>query len=262
MLNINNLTVQSDQSKKLLNQVSLALPQGDIIGLTGASGSGKTTLIRQILGLSNYDCRKTQGTITIDGMDTENLSSREMRRLCGTVVGYIPQSPMTVFDPRLTIGLQMSETFRFKRRLKKKESMELAKHVLEQVNLMDATRVIHSYPSQLSGGMLQRVAFAILIGLKVRYILADEPTSALDEENSKLLISLFRTSKAGILFVSHDAFALRTLCAKLYIMQQGEIVEKGNTEQLLENPKQEWTKQFIKASKKQNRGEWSWTEFQ
>ena len=119
---------------------------------------------------------------------------------------------------------------------------------LKKVHLTDSERVYRAYPGQLSGGMLQRVTMAILLGLSPRYIFADEPTSALDEENKSYLIQeLVRMKQqSAILFVSHDDAAIRTLCDELLVMQSGTIAERGTTGSLFASPREEWTKEFVR----------------
>ena len=116
------------------------------------------------------------------------------------------------------------------------------------------------YPSQLSGGMLQRATMAILIGLSPRYIFADEPTSALDEENKEYLIQVLMRMKqqAAILFVSHDDAAIRTLCDDLLVMQSGIIVEYGTTADLFAAPHKEWTKESVRLAMVEEGGGWTW----
>ena len=132
--------------------------------------------------------------------------------------------------------------------------------VLQKDNLLDTDRVYHSYPGQLSGGMLHRATMAILIGLSPRYIFADEPTSALDEENKAYLIQVLMRMKqqAAILFVSHDDAAIRTLCDDLLVMQSGTIVEYGATVDLFAAPHKEWTTEFVRLAMAEEGGGWTW----
>lgn len=122
--------------------------------------------------------------------------------------------------------------------------------------------MLDSYPAQLSGGMLQRAAAALLLALHPRYILADEPTSALDAENRTLLLELLEQQResAGILFISHDVAALRALCGTVYVMEHGMLTEQGTMQELLEHPKQAWTKEYAAANRPVNREGWIWTD--
>lgn len=117
------------------------------------------------------------------------------------------------------------------------------------------------YPTQLSGGMLQRVTMAILWAMRPKYILADEPTSALDEANRDLLLQLLRDypEPCSILFLSHDTAALTMLCEEIMVLERGRIIERAAADELFQRPKANWTKQFAAASKVREGGDWEWT---
>ena len=158
------------------------------------------------------------------------------------------------------MGPQMTETFRIRLKVPHDEACMLAEEKLRAVNLIDTTRILGSYPAQLSGGMLQRVSVAILLGLKPKYILADEPTSAIDENNRGILIDLLQqqSKEAGILLVSHDVYVLQILCETVLVMENGSISEKGTMDKLLSSPKNIWTRQFAAAHRKLDRSGWAW----
>lgn len=263
MLEIAELSVTGKSSRLLLDQVSVAVKAGTVVGLTGHSGSGKTTLLRSILGMLNTGCHICNGNILLDGTDLRHISRKAHREMCGKKIGFIPQMPMTAFDSRLKIGTQILETFKRRLHLGKADAISLAKRELEAVNLKDTERVLGAYPSELSGGMLQRVAAAILLGMSPDYILADEPTAALDEENRNLLLDVMREKMQdkGILFVSHDVDALNRLCSNVYVLGGGRVIEHGSMEQLLVKPQSDWMKQFSMLSGKESRGEWSWEKY-
>ena len=260
MLEIKNLTVKVKNNAPILRGVSLSIDEGTCIGLTGASGSGKTTLLKALMGVSDVDVSINSGQILLDGEDLLKKPEKVRRDLCGTTLGFIPQNPMTAFNLHVPVGTQMTETFRKRLRLDKNAARKLSMDVLQKVNLLDTDRVYRSYPSQLSGGMLQRATMAILIGLSPRYIFADEPTSALDEENKEYLIQVLMRMKqqAAILFVSHDDAAIRTLCDDLLVMQSGIIVEYGTTADLFAAPHKEWTKEFVRLAMVEEGGGWTW----
>ena len=112
MLEVKHLTVRSKEGRPLVRDVSFTLTPGEPLGLTGASGSGKTTIIKAVMGILPYGCVIEAGEILLDGLSLEKLPARERRKYCGTVLGFIPQSPMTAFDPHMRIGAQMVQTFR------------------------------------------------------------------------------------------------------------------------------------------------------
>ena len=260
MLKIEQLDVKERSGRYLLKDISMEIPAGQIIGLTGHSGSGKTTLLRSIFGMLHTSCHIDAGKMLLDDVDLSHLSRKSHRELCGKKLGFIPQNPMTAFDSRLKIGFQIRETFTNRLQMSSNEAMALAREKLAAVNLKDTERVLGAYPSELSGGMLQRVAAAILLGMSPDYILADEPTAALDEENRDLLLQIMQKQMEGkgILFVSHDVAALKTLCQNVYVLGNGKMIEHGTMKMLLENPQTDWMKQFSMLSHKESRGEWKW----
>lgn len=250
MLKIEQLDVKERSGRYLLKDISMEIPAGHVIGLTGKSGSGKTTLLRSILGMLHTSCHIDAGKILLDDIDLSHLSRKSHRELCGKKLGFIPQNPMTAFDSRLKIGYQMRETFVNRLHLNTSEATDLAKEKLVSVNLKDTDRILGAYPSELSGGMLQRVAAAILLGMSPDYVLADEPTAALDEENRDLLLLIMQEQMKdkGILFVSHDVAALKNLCQNVYVLGAGKIIEHGTMDKLLSSPQTDWMKQFSALS--------------
>lgn len=261
MLEIKNLTVRTNEGTEILHNISFAVPEHAAIGLTGASGSGKSTLIKSVMGILGSTCHVSAGEIWLDGENILKWNRKKHRELCGTVLGFMPQNPMTAFFLHNKIGAQMCETYRCRLHLSKQEALELARKTLRDANLPDTERILDSYPNQISGGMLQRVSFAILIGLKPNYILADEPTSALDEENRIHLVSLLKNCEnIGILFISHDTEALKMLCSETMVMEKGVITERNETQKLFEFPQREWTKLFARASMPRKGEDWLWTE--
>ena len=260
MIEVKNLSVHTAKGNILLDHVDFILKPGICTGLTGASGSGKTTLLKALMGVSDGDVSVHSGQILLDREDLLKKPERARRDLCGTTLGFIPQNPMTAFNLHVPVGTQMSETFRKRLHIEKNAARKLGLETLQKINLMDTERVYRSYPGQLSGGMLQRVTMAILIGLSPRYIFADEPTSALDEDNKAYLIHELTRMKqqASILLVSHDDVAIRTLCDELLVMQGGTIAERGATTDLFTSPHGEWTKEFVRLATSEERGGWTW----
>jgi len=260
MLEIKDLTVVIKNGAPILNDISLSIEMGTCIGLTGASGSGKTTLIKAIMGMHSSNLEIQKGKILLDKDNLLNCSGKERRMLCGKVIGFIPQNPMTAFFPHAKIGQQMVETLQMHTRLGKKQTEALAADILCQVNLTDTKRVMNAYPGELSGGMLQRITMALILGTNPRYVLADEPTSALDEVNRDLLLELLKIyqKNAGILFISHDTEAMKVLCSITHVMEHGRIIETQNTEELFLHPEQPWTKRFVNAACHREEVDWKW----
>lgn len=260
MLDVKGLTVVARSGRKLLNNISFSLQQGEIIGLTGESGCGKTTLIKSIMGLLRTEQLSMSGDILLEGESIAALSPKEHAALRGSVFALIPQSPMTAFDPSWKIGAQMTETLRIVLNLNKKDAMDCARESLTSVNLMDTKRILESYPSQLSGGMLQRIAVALVFALSPRYILADEPTSALDEENCNTIIELLCgcSENAGVLLISHDACALKRATSRMFVMHDGRIVDSGDTQAVFEHSDNTHTVEFVRGAQRIKGDNWQW----
>ena len=261
MLKVRNLTVQVRHGTPILRDVSLSIDVGACIGLTGASGSGKTTLIKAIMGMHGDNLEIPKGEILLDEDNLLNRSGKERRRLCGKVIGFIPQNPMTAFFPHMKIGRQMTETLKIHTGFSKKQAEALSADVLRQVNLTDTRRVMNAYPGELSGGMLQRIAMALILCTTPEYVLADEPTSALDEANRDLLLELLKAyqKNAAILFISHDTEAMKLLCSVTHVMEHGRIIETKATGELFLHPEQSWTKRFAEAAARREEVDWKWT---
>lgn len=263
MIVVKGLTVHTARGGVLLDHVDFTLKSGICTGLTGASGSGKTTLLKALMGVSDQGAHVSSGQILLDGNDLLKKTEKMRRDLCGTTLGFIPQNPMTAFNPHVPVGKQMTETFQKRLHIEKNAACKLGLEALHRVNLKDTERVCKAYPNQLSGGMLQRATMAILIGLAPQYIFADEPTSALDEDNKTYLIRELAQMKrqAAILFVSHDDSAIQMLCDELLVMQSGAIVEQGATSSVFDDPQQEWTKEFVRLAGTQEGGGRSWSKY-
>lgn len=241
MFEIDSLKAKTNKGQILLEQVSIKLNKGEIIGITGQSGAGKTTLIKSILKMNPKNIN-IKGSAYLD--ECSLFETKE--NYCGIKIGFVPQLPMTAFDNRLKIGNQLIETYKYKLGLSKKQSKELAIKTLKLVNLVDTKRIMNSKPNELSGGMLQRVAFSYLLGLKPKYVLADEPTAALDESNRDLIIKLLKriSKNSGIILVSHDTKALEELSNKIVVLNKGKSEYYSCFENLIKTPIGKWSKEF------------------
>ena len=251
LLEVKNLQIKlKHNEKKIIKNSNFFMKKNTCLGILGESGSGKSITCKSLLNIlnKNFDI---SGEIIFEGNDLLKLSQTEMREIRGKDICMIVQNPMTSFDPLYTMENQMTETFCEHLKISRKEAVSLAMEVLEKMKLKDIPDILKKYPHELSGGMLQRIMIAIAIALKPRLIIADEPTTAIDSLNQKDIIEEFKILKnelnVSLLFVTHDLGVLSVLADNLIIMQNGEIVEKGRTEEIMSNPKHEHTKFLIET---------------
>ena len=265
MLDIQDLHVRfrsAPAGKEAVKGISLHMNAGEILGLVGESGSGKTVTAMALAGLLSNAKVELSGHIFFEGLDLLRASRETVRSMRGKDIAVVFQEPMTSMDPVMRIGPQVEEALLVHTDLGPEERRARALQAMADAELPDPETVYRKYPHELSGGMLQRAAAALLLALHPRYILADEPTSALDAENRTLLLELLEKQRetAGILFISHDVAALRTLCGTVHVMEHGMLTEQGTIQELLEHPKQAWTKEYAAANHPVSREGWTWTD--
>ena len=254
MLEVRDLNIEfHDHSKPetVVYDFDLVMEEGDIVGIVGESGSGKTMSALAICGLLSRRDMKKRGQILFQGKELLTCSRQEMRELQGDDIAIIFQEPMTSLNPVMKIGWQVEEALKLHTNMTKEKRYERAIWALREAELPFPEKVYDQYPHELSGGMRQRVMIAAAIVCRPKILVADEPTTALDvtiqAEIIELLQKLNREYKTGILFISHDLSLVRKLCKRVVVMQNGYIVEQGNTEQIFGNPQKEYTKHLIAA---------------
>jgi peptide/nickel transport system ATP-binding protein len=218
--------------RTLIDDVSLRLARGEILGLVGESGSGKSLTALSILGLAPPGATLT-GAIRVAGVDVLGADAALLDAIRGRDIGMVFQEPMTALNPVLTIGDQVAESARLHRRLTRRAALALARETLGRVGLPAEDFPLGRYPHELSGGQRQRVAIAIAVALGPGLILADEPTTALDVTTQTqildLLVRLAREDGAGLLLISHDLALIATLVHQVAVMKEGRIVDGGET---------------------------------
>lgn len=236
-------------SRQLVSEVSLEVSAGETVALVGESGSGKSLTCRSFLGTLSRIGGAMTGELSIAGQEMSNATELEWRALRGRFVGFVPQASMAGLDPVMRIGAQLMETIRLHdgRTNGKKRAFEL----LEQVEMSSPERVFRSYPHQLSGGMRQRVMIALALAGRPKVLIADEPTTALDVTVERavlqLLNGLCREEQMGLLLVTHDLSVVRRTADRVYVMRAGELVESGNTGEVLSSPTHPYTAALLAA---------------
>jgi peptide/nickel transport system ATP-binding protein len=241
---------------RILDNVSLEISPGEIVGLVGASGSGKSMTALAILRLLPPSARMS-GSVELAGRSLSAMSEVQLRQVRGSGIGMVFQEPMTALNPLIRIGDQVAETVRLHRSVSAREARGFARQSLDAVGLPGA-EFLERYPHELSGGQRQRVAIAAATALSPAVLIADEPTTALDVGTQagvlKLLIELARRRNVGILLVSHDLAVVSGVTDRICVMRQGTIVERVATADLLRGEHHPYTCSLLAAAELAPRG--------
>lgn len=230
----------------IVKGVNLSVYRGKATVIVGESGSGKTMLIKAITGILNRNNLFVRGHAYFNDVDLFALNEKERRSYCSHLA-LIMQNPMTSFDPSVKIGRQMM----IGTKLSKEEAREKAILALRAAGLPRAEQLLGAYPHELSGGMLQRVMIAIAMISEASLIAADEPTTALDVVSRRLVLdelNMLKSSGVGILFVTHDFIAAKKVADYIAVMKDGEFVENGEADTIINNPQHYYTKALLEAS--------------
>jgi peptide/nickel transport system ATP-binding protein len=245
------LTVGYRNGPHVLKNAFLQMRQGEVLGLIGQSGSGKSTLALSILRLLELKGGKATGSIFLQGRDLLSLKEREMRELRGRDIGLVLQSPLSSLNPALRIGSQLTEAWKAHASGPRDEAFRRIKDALASVSLPQHEEFLRRFPSQLSVGQAQRVLIAMAIIHRPALLIADEPTSALDVITQAEVLALFRKLNqelgTGILYISHDLLSVSSICDRIAILNDGEIVECGPTGQIFNRPTHPYTRKLIDA---------------
>ena len=236
---------------KALNDVSIHLNDGEVLGIVGESGSGKSVTAYSLMGLTAYPGKLVGGTIDFNGHRINDLSEKEFRKIRGNEVSIIFQDPMTSLNPVYTIGNQIMEVILLHTDKNKEQARARAKELLELVGINEPEKRLKQYPHELSGGMRQRVMIAIALACEPKLLIADEPTTALDvtiqSQILKLLKKINERHHTAILFISHDLGVIRSLCDRVVVMNHGTIVESGSVDDVFFHPKEDYTRRLLDA---------------
>jgi ABC-type glutathione transport system ATPase component len=249
-----HLSVRYGEKPPVLRDLEFEIRRGEVLGLVGQSGSGKSTLAMAILGLLDRKRVRAEGAIEFDGLDVLTLRDRELRALRGRKIALVLQSPLSSLNPALKIRTQLKEAWRAHASGKVAECDNAIRAALESVSLPSHDEFLRKYPSQMSVGQAQRVLIAMAVLHRPALLIADEATSALDVITQSEILALFRelnrSSGMSILYISHDLASVAGICDRIAILHEGQIVETGTAEQVLNNPRHEYTQRLMAAMPK------------
>jgi peptide/nickel transport system ATP-binding protein len=254
LLRVENLSIHfpsGSTTVRAVDDVSLHVKRGEIVGLVGESGCGKSTLGMSLLRLVQSPGEIVAGRIVFDGRDFVPLPERELRRLRGQQISLIVQDALAVMNPVTRVGEQLTEVIRDHVAVPRAERRQRAVDGLRSVGFPRPEASVRSYPHQLSGGMQQRVSIAQSMLLGPRLIVADEPTTALDVTVQAQVLNLLKDARTergtSIVLITHDLAAVAEICDRVLVMYAGKIVESGPVREIFRAPQHPYTAALLAA---------------
>jgi peptide/nickel transport system ATP-binding protein len=248
---IEHLTVRVAKSgAQVVQDVSLAVRAGEVLGVVGESGSGKTTLGLALINHARRGLEICNGVVVFDGQNLRDLAGKDLLALRGKSLAYVPQDPGTALNPARRIGPQIREALSAQR-TKKEAIDERLDELLRDVGLDSVHNILMSYPHQLSGGQQQRVTLAIAFACRPGLIVLDEPTTGLDVTTQRTVLKTIKNLcvKYGVaaIYISHDVLVVGELADRVAVVYSGRIIELGTTEEVFHSPKHPYTQGLLLA---------------
>ena len=221
---------------KALNDVSIHLKEGEVLGIVGESGSGKSVTAYSLMGLTAYPGKLIGGELHFNGHEVEKMTEKDFSKMRGKEVSIIFQDPLTSLNPVYTIGNQIMEVIRLHTDADKKKAYARAVELLSLVGINEPEKRMKQYPHELSGGMRQRVMIAIALACEPKLLIADEPTTALDVTIQSQILELINKLKEerqlSVIFITHDLGVVANMADRIGVMYAGKIVEYGTSEDI------------------------------
>lgn len=254
LLEIENLSVEFPSHNGVMHavqDVSLTLEAGEVLGVVGESGSGKSVTMMALMGLVAFPGRVQAKTLRFDGHDLLGLSERERRRFTGKDMSMIFQDPTTSLNPCFTVGYQLAETLKLHLGMDRKAAHKRSIELLEQVGIPAPESRLKVYPHQLSGGMSQRVMIAMAIACNPKLLIADEPTTALDvtiqAQILDLLKSLQKDRGMALVLITHNMGVVSDMAQRVAVMYAGQVMEERTADALFAAPAHPYTEALLSA---------------
>lgn len=255
MLEINDLNVTFDTKNGPVHAVrgiDLTLARGETLGIVGESGSGKSVTAFSTLRILDTGGKITSGSITYSGIDLTTSSERLLNDLRGREISMIFQNPRAALNPIRKIGHQIEDVLKRHAQASRQDAKDKAIAALAEVQIANPESRYHAYPFELSGGMCQRVVIAMALACNPRVLIADEPTTGLDVTTQKTVMDLVQDLAArrhmAVILITHDLGLAGTYCDRLVVMKDGEIVETGPPQTLMEHAQHAYTQRLISAT--------------
>lgn len=253
MLSVKNLNVHLVEKKKkleVLSNINFSLKQGDILGIAGESGCGKSMLAHALMRLTPPSFH-IKGEIFFEKKDLTLLKEKEMRKIRGKQIAMIFQNPLNAFNPVMSVGQQILESLFAHTKISVIEAKKQALKILKEVELNDPQRIFHSFPHELSGGMLQRTMIAAALITSPKLLIADEPTTALDVSTQQEVLLLLKRltieKKMGLILISHDLKIIESIADTLCVMYCGQIIEQGKPKDIFSFAAHPYSQALIQA---------------
>ena len=248
ILSVKNLQVSFqtfDGKVQAVRGIDFDLKKGETLAIVGESGSGKSVTTRSIMQLLSTNALIENGEIIFEQENILEKSESEMQQIRGKKIAMIFQDPMTSLDPTMKVGMQVAESMIKHLKLSKKETLQQAVQLLEQVGIPNAEKRVNDYPHQFSGGQRQRIVIAIALACNPDILIADEPTTALDVTIQAQILELLKEiqQKQGtsIIFITHDLGVVANVADRVAVMYAGKIVEYGLVDEIFYNPRHPYT---------------------
>lgn len=237
---------------RALENISMKIHRGEIVGVVGESGSGKSVAALTAMGILDPAGHVTSGSINLGGLDVLSANESVMQQTRGRQASMIFQSPRTALNPIRTVGKQIGDVLRRHNNANRQTVREAVIEALDTVRIADPERRFDAYPFEMSGGMCQRIMIAMALSCQPELLIADEPTTGLDVTTQAAIMDLIRDlskeRNMATMLITHDLAMAADYCDRIVVMHAGHVVESASTEDLFEAPRHPYTAKLMKAT--------------